>query len=124
MSVSGARFGPAELNFLGTAPNFPWQLRDCQCARYNFLLPKPGHGRLRALRFEYDSAVDPRARRSLGFTPTHSTFPPRGDAVASPGSRLFGFGGVPPKKWQLCVRVPNGFSARQAAARQNTPRKR
>ncbi len=67
-------------------------------------------GDARTVRFEYNLHSATALEGALGFTPDAFDLPAEGWTPALPQARgLFGFGGVPPNKWDLVVRVPTGF---------------
>jgi hypothetical protein len=67
-------------------------------------------GEAHSLRFRYGIPSSPAEDDALGFAPDAFYLPSEGWTPQLPQPRgLFGFGGVPPRKWDLLVRVPEGF---------------
>jgi hypothetical protein len=67
-------------------------------------------GATHTIRFTYDIRSASGEEGSIVFTPDAFNLPAEGWAPALPQPRgVFGVGGVPPKKWELSVRVPPGF---------------
>jgi len=109
--LPGRRFRPAEFTISWDGAELPLatslaNARDT-ILRFPKLWPM---GDARTVRFEYDLRSATAQEGALGFTPDAFDLPAEGWTPALPQARgLFGFGGVPPNKWQLVVRVPNGF---------------
>lgn len=62
------------------------------------------------LQFSYDISSANAAEGALGFSADAFYLPAESWTPELPQARgVFGFGGVPPKKWELLVRVPQGF---------------
>jgi hypothetical protein len=62
------------------------------------------------IEFAYDIPSTPVEPGTIGFSKDAFYLPAGGWTPALPQERgAFGFGGVPPKKWELLVRVPQGF---------------
>jgi len=67
-------------------------------------------GASHTIHFAYDILSDPAQRGSMGFSDDAFDLPAEGWTPALPQARgVFGFGGVPPQKWDIVVRVPEGF---------------
>lgn len=67
-------------------------------------------GASHALQFSYRISSIEAAEGAQGFSMDAFYLPAGGWTPELPQPRgVFGFGGVPPKKWQLAVRVPQGF---------------
>lgn len=67
-------------------------------------------GETHTLKISYEIPSLPARQDVLGFSPDAFYLPAEGwtpQLPQAPG--LFGFGGVPPKQWELTVRVPQGF---------------
>ena len=62
------------------------------------------------LQFSYELSSANSAQGALGFSADAFFLPAESWTPELPQARgVFGFGGVPPKKWELLVRVPQGF---------------
>ncbi len=74
-------------------------------------LPRPWTvGASHTLHFAYDILSSPAEQNSIGFTSEAFYLPAEAWSPQLPQSRgVFGFGGVPPKKWQLAISVPQDF---------------
>jgi hypothetical protein len=67
-------------------------------------------GSSRTLQFSYDISSANSADGALGFSADGFFLPAESWTPELPQARgVFGFGGVPPEKWELLVRVPQGF---------------
>lgn len=68
-------------------------------------------GEAHVLRFSYEMQGEPANRESAGISPDAFYLRAEGWAPQLPQARgLFGFGGVPPAKWELVVSVPRDFA--------------
>ena len=68
-------------------------------------------GASHTLQFSYDISSADNSEGSLGFSADAFYLPAENWTPELPQARgVFGFGGVPPKKWELVVDVPQGFS--------------
>lgn len=67
-------------------------------------------GDAHTLRFSYEIPSAPEDPQALGFAADAFYLPSESWTPELPQPRgLFGFGGVPPRSWELVVRVPEGF---------------
>ena len=67
-------------------------------------------GASHTLQFSYDISSADNSEGSLGFSADAFYLPAENWTPELPQARgVFGFGGVPPKKWELVVDVPQGF---------------
>jgi hypothetical protein len=109
--LPGRRFRPANVSLawdgiaLRPSPS-PDHPRDTLLT-----FPKPwASGASHTLHFTYDIDSASAQESSLIFTSDAFNLPAEGWTLTLPQARgVFGFGGVPPKKWELLVRVPQGF---------------
>jgi len=104
-------FVPLNLQFFWDGAELPLATSVANARDTILRFPKPWPmGDARTVRFEYDLRSATAQEGALGFTSDAFDLPAEGWTPALPQARgLFGFGGVPPSKWQLVVRVPNGF---------------
>lgn len=109
--LPGRRFNPAELTVLwdgapiGLTPS-------ADNPRYTTLsFSRPWTiGDAHTMRFVYDIRSDPEQQGSIGFSADAFSLPAEAWTPTLPQARgVFGFGGVPPAKWDLVVRVPQDF---------------
>jgi hypothetical protein len=109
--LPGRRFRPTEFTIFWDGTVLPLATSVANARDTILRFPKPWPvGDARTVRFEYDLRSATAQEGALGFTPDAFDLPAEGWTPALPQARgLFGFGGVPPNKWQLVVRVPNGF---------------
>ena len=109
--IPGRRFRPTEFTIFWDGAVLPLATSVANARDTILRFPKPWPvGDARTVRFEYDLRSATAQEGALGFTPDAFDLPAEGWTPALPQARgLFGFGGVPPNKWQLVVRVPNGF---------------
>ena len=109
--LPGRRFNPAELTVLWDGAAIP-QTPSADNPRDTLLrFPEPWAINSRhIIRFAYDIRSDSTEQRSIGFSADAFDLPAESWTPALPQARgVFGFGGVPPQKWELVVRVPQGF---------------
>ena len=109
--LPGRRFNPAELTVLWDGAAIA-QTPSADNPRDTLLrFPEPWAINSRhIIRIAYDIRSDSAEQRSIGFSADAFDLPAESWTPALPQARgLFGFGGVPPRKWDLVVRVPQGF---------------
>jgi hypothetical protein len=118
--LPGRRFRPASSEArwddqrlaLGPSPNNP---RDT-------LLAFPAVwrvGEAHSLRFTFEIPSSPAEDDALGFAADAFYLPSEGWTPQLPQPRgLLGFGGAPPQKWDLLVRVPEGFLVHASGGRE------
>jgi hypothetical protein len=76
-------------------------------------------GASHSILFAYDIPSAPVEQGAIGFSADAFYLPAEGWTPALPQDRgVFGFGGVPPKKWELLVRVPQGFLVHASGAKE------
>jgi len=74
-------------------------------------------GESHTLQFSYQIPSAPEHEGAIGFSADAFYLPAEGWTPELPQARgVFGFGGVPPKKWDLTVRVPRGFLVHASGA--------
>src|SRR5262249_46483615 len=80
-------------------------------------------GARRTLKISYEIVSAQEGPRALRFT-NEAFFLPAADWSPEilPSDALFGFGGTPPRKWELKVRVPQGFLVHTSGANVKTSR--
>jgi len=88
-------------------------------------LPRPwAVGASHTLHFAYDILSSPAEQDSIGFTSEAFYLPAAAWSPQLPQSRgVFGFGGVPPKKWQLTISVPQDFLVHAGGSKEKHSRK-
>jgi len=113
-------FVPLNLQFFWDGAELPLATSVANARDTILRFPKPWPmGDARTVRFEYDLRSATAQEGALGFTSDAFDLPAEGWTPALPQARgLFGFGGVPPSKWQLVVRVPNGFLVHASGGRE------
>jgi len=91
------------------------------------ILSLPRHwtvGASHTLHFTYDILSSPAEQNSIGFTSEAFYLPAAAWSPQLPQSRgFFGFGGVPPKKWQLAISVPQDFLVHASGGKEKHSRK-
>ena len=109
--LPGRRFRPAEFTVLWDGAELPLATSAVNARDTILRFPKTWPmGDTRTLQFAYDLRSATAQEGALGFSADAFDLPAEGWTPALPQARgPFGFGGVPPNKWELVVRVPNGF---------------
>jgi hypothetical protein len=109
--LPGRRFRPAEFTILWDGAELPLETSVANARDTILRFPKTWPmGDTRTLQFAYDLRSATAQEGALGFSPDAFDLPAEGWTPALPQARgPFGFGGVPPNKWELVVRLPNGF---------------
>jgi hypothetical protein len=105
------RFRPTDYTILWDGTELPLATSTANARDTLLQFPKPWPiGDARTLQFTYDLRSATAQEGALGFSTDAFDLPAEGWTPALPQARgPFGFGGVPPNKWQLVLRVPNGF---------------
>ena len=118
--LPGRRFRPAEFTVLWDGAELPLATSVANARDTILRFPKPwAMGDSRTMQFVYDLRSATAQEGALGFSPDAFDLPAEGWTPAFPQARgPFGFGGVPPKKWELVVRVPNGFLVHASGGRE------
>jgi hypothetical protein len=109
--LPGRRFSPIDVTVRWDGATIP-QTPSADNPRDTLLgIPKPWTiGASHTVQFAYDIGSNVTQQGSIGFTPDAFNLPAEGWTPSFPQARgVFGFGGVPPEKWELVVRVPHGF---------------
>src|SRR5437016_286770 len=109
--LPGRRFHPGELAVLWDGAAIP-QTPSADNPRDTLLrFPEPWVINSRhIMRFAYDIRSNSAEQRAIAFSADAFDLPAESWTPALPQARgVFGFGGVPPQKWDLVVRVPQGF---------------
>jgi hypothetical protein len=108
--LPGRRFRPVDYTISWDGSELPLAISDANARDTILRFPKIWSlGGTETLRLQYDlrSALQ---QGALGLSPDAFYLPAEGWTPALPQERgPFGFGGVPPSKWQLVIRVPDGF---------------
>lgn len=88
--------------------------------------PQPWQvGARHTLRFAYDISSVNAPEGAIGFSSDAFFLPAGGWTPALPQARgVFGFGGVPPKNWELFVRVPQGFLVHASGGKEKRSRQK
>ncbi len=109
--LPGRRFRPAEFTILWDGAELPLATSAANTRDTFLRLRDPwSMGATHTIQFAYDLRSATAQEGALGFSSDAFGLPAEGWTPALPQARgPFGFGGVPPNKWQLVVRVPNGF---------------
>jgi hypothetical protein len=117
--LPGRRFRPAEFTVLWKGAELPLATSAANARDTILRFPKPwSMGDAGTIRFEYDLRSATAQEGALAFSPDAFGLPAEGWIPALPQARgPFGFGGVPPKKWALVVRVPEGFLVHASGGR-------
>jgi hypothetical protein len=118
--LPGRRFRPAEYAILWDGAELPLATSAANARDTILRFPKPwATGESRTIQFGYDLRSATIQQSASGFSPDAFHLPAEGWTPALPQARgPFGFGGVPPNKWQLIVRVPNGFVVHASGGRE------
>ncbi len=105
------RFRPTDYTILWDGAELPLASSTANARDTLLQFPKPWPiGDARTIQFTYDLHSATAQEGALGFSTDAFDLPAEGWTPALPQARgPFGFGGVPPNKWQLVVRVPYGF---------------
>jgi hypothetical protein len=105
------RFRPTDYTILWDGAELPLASSTASARDTLLQFPKPWPiGVARTIQFTYDLHSATAQEGALGFSTDAFDLPAEGWTPALPQARgPFGFGGVPPNKWQLVVQVPNGF---------------
>jgi len=105
------RFRPTDYTILWDGAELPLATSDANARDTLLQFPKPWPiGNARTIQFTYDLHSATAQEGALGFSADAFDLPAEGWTPALPQARgPFGFGGVPPNKWQLVLRVPNDF---------------
>jgi hypothetical protein len=114
------RFRPTDYTILWEGAELPLAPSTANARDTLLRFPKPWSvDASRTIQFSYDLHAAAAREGSLGFSADAFDLPAEGWAPALPQARgPFGFGGVPPNKWQLVVRVPNGFLVHASGGKQ------
>jgi hypothetical protein len=118
--LPGRRFRPAEYAILWDGAELPLATSAANARDTILRFPKPwATGESRTIQFAYDLRSATIQQSASGFSPDAFHLPAEGWTPVLPQARgPFGFGGVPPNKWQLIVRVPNGFVVHASGGRE------
>ncbi len=118
--LPGRRFRPAEFTILWDGAQLPLATSAANARDTILRFPKTwSMGDARTIQFAYDLRSATAQEGALGFSSDAFVLPAEGWTPALPQARgPFGFGGVPPNKWQLVVRVPNGFLVHASGGRE------
>jgi hypothetical protein len=109
--LPGRRFNPTELTVLWDGASIPQTPSEDNPRDTLLRFPEPWaiHSR-HIIRFAYDIRSNSAEQRAIAFSADAFDLPAESWTPALPQARgVFGFGGVPPQKWDLVVRVPQGF---------------
>ena len=109
--LPGRRFRPTDYMISWDGSELPLATSDANARDTILRFPKIwSMGGTGTLRLQYDLRSAALQQGTLGLSPEAFYLPAEGWTPALPQERgPFGFGGVPPKKWQLVIRVPDGF---------------
>ena len=109
--LPGRRFRPTDFAISWDGAELPLASSTVNTRDTLLRFPKPWPiGDVRTIQFTYELHSATISEGALGFSVDAFDLPAEGWTPALPQARgPFGFGGVPPNKWQLVVRVPNGF---------------
>jgi len=118
--LPGRRFRPAEYSILWDGAELPLATSAANARDTILRFPKPwSMGDSRTIQFAYDLRSATIQQSAPGFSPDAFHLAAEGWTPSLPQARgPFGFGGVPPNKWQLIVRVPNGFLVHASGGRE------
>lgn len=118
--LPGRRFRASDFTVLWNGAELP-QSTSAGNPRDTLLsFPKPwAIGENRIIQFTYDLHSTTVPQAGSGFSQDAFALPAEGWTPTLPQARgVFGFGGVPPNKWELVVRVPSEFLVHASGGRQ------
>jgi hypothetical protein len=118
--LPGRRFRPAEFTVSWDGGELPLATSVANARDTILRFPKTWPvGDSRTIQFAYDLRSATTQEGALGFSPDAFDLPAEGWTPALPQARgPFGFGGVPPNKWELVIRVPSGFLVHASGGRE------
>jgi hypothetical protein len=91
----------------------PWKIGETHTLKFSYAIPSA-----------YESSPDAAGSEALAFSSDAFYLPAEGWNPELPPARgVFGFGGIPPKKWNLMVEVPAGFLVHASGEAANRPGK-
>jgi len=109
--LPGRRFSPTDLTVRWDGVTIPQTPSADNPRDASIRIPNPWTiGASHTVQFAYDIRSKIAQQGSIGFSTDAFHLPAEGWTPSLPQVRgVFGFGGVPPQKWGLVVRVPHGF---------------